>query len=174
MQAFWIKWGSKLSPAAFGLAVLCFLLPFTSLSCAGKPLGTASGFDIVTNTAFDELKKDEKEESSGINCAWLVTVAVILIIIGGLAALIKRTWGTIAAVITGALGIVSLLSFRWLLNHQIAKIWEEAKDPSDMFSGLTTMAQAVLTVDYRYGFWLAIIFTLVGITGKVVWEKYRS
>ncbi len=174
MQKFWLKWGSKLSPAAFGLAVLCFLMPFISLSCGGKALGTASGFDIVTNTAFDDLKEEQKEESSEMNCGWLVTVALILIILGGLAALIRRTWGTVAAAVIGAFGIVSLLSFRWLLNHQVAKVWEGAKEPSDMFAGLTTMAQAMLTVDYRYGFWLAIMFALVGVLGKVAWEKYRS
>lgn len=54
------------SPAAFGFVVLCFLLPFVTLSCPGGSF-TFSGVQLATGTTIEE---PGLFGLSGRSCCW--------------------------------------------------------------------------------------------------------
>ena len=120
MKDFWRKWGSKISPAAFGLAVICFLLPFISLNCAGNTLSTASGFDIAVGKAFADVDEvQEKKESSPGTEFWFVVVALVFGVAGFVVAWLRGLVATAVTIICGFVGAFSLLTFRWFLHWHI-------------------------------------------------------
>lgn len=55
------------SPGLFGVIILCFLLPFVSLTCAGQRLFTLNGLDLVTGTTvtIDEEVRESLDPFGG-------------------------------------------------------------------------------------------------------------
>jgi hypothetical protein len=47
-----------LSPAIYGVIILCFFLPWVSVSCQGQPIVTFSGFQLAKGTTFDQPKSE--------------------------------------------------------------------------------------------------------------------
>ena len=45
---------SKVSPAIFAASILCFLLPFVTLSCGGQRITSFSGVQLAIGTSVDQ------------------------------------------------------------------------------------------------------------------------
>jgi hypothetical protein len=77
------------APALFFLAVLvCFALPFATVSCDGPPV-TASGYELVTfHVADDHAGRDdvaELERDGGV-----IAVSILVVTVAGLAVALAR------------------------------------------------------------------------------------
>jgi len=51
----WRRMGKKFSPAAFGIVILLFLLPFMHISCAGERVATLNGFEMAFGSSKTEV-----------------------------------------------------------------------------------------------------------------------
>ncbi len=57
----------KLRPAAAGLIILCFLLPFIKISCGGQPIASMTGMDLVLGHKPDGSKMLGDQMSNSFN-----------------------------------------------------------------------------------------------------------
>ncbi len=140
----------RMSSAGLALAAACFVLPFIQLSCAGETGLTLSGIEfavgktIQTESAFGV---PEVEEVPGNN---LALAALVVVVVGTLAALIR----TISLRVLGAFGVAALillLSAKYRTDRRIA-----------------LEGQGVVYATYLSGFWLAVSLSgLAGVVGLV-------
>ena len=161
-----VAYARKLSPAPFGLVLLCFFLPFVHVSCSGERVTTFSGFQLVTGTEVSdadisksmgrsmgmgtglppELRSSSERRKVGPE---LWAVAAFLTAIAGLAiSFIKDRRGWIGGVIAGSVGAVMLLLLKLKIDNDVVR--EGRKLGREFGKGL-------LEVQYATGYHLALL-----------------
>ena len=147
-----VRW---LSPPLFAAAILCFLLPFVSVSCSGQgePIeaATSRGVDLVTGgdpRLNPDLVRAFGEEGFAPDLGpQPFAIAAVAAALAGLAlALTPRRWARLAAGVAAIGGVASLLLLRSRVESQVA-----AQSGSDL-PGLGFI------VRYEIGYWLALGF----------------
>ena len=133
------------TPAGFGIALICFVLPFASLSCQGKEIATLSGLDLAFGksldasvlpaspsdaAAFQEKSKEEQAAAMlqvmgtaqahaiGSN-PWAIAAALCALAGIGAALLGGRTAGPVPAGLAG-LGALMLLAAKSRVEGQVS------------------------------------------------------
>lgn len=133
----------KLSPAIFGIALICFFLPWVNVSCQGQKVMSFSGIQLVTGTTIEEptmFGAEQKRKVKGETFAILTFLSAI----GGLAlSFIKDKKGTIGTVVTGSIGIVFLLLLKSKLDNDILR-----------------ETGGMVQLDYMAGFYLTLLLFL--------------
>ncbi|QER41756.1 hypothetical protein F1847_02940 [Thermodesulfobacterium sp. TA1] len=118
----------KISPALFGIVILCFFLPWFSVSCQGQKIITVTGIQLVTGTTIEEPKmplelgvnqKNEKRKIEGEPIAILILLAAIAGL--GLNFLLKGKRRAVGSVAVGGAGISLLLILKLKLDKNIMK-----------------------------------------------------
>ncbi len=152
----------RLSPTIFGIALICFLLPWVTVSCEGKKVVTLSGIKLMTGMTIEEPKKlragrgftypyaeqlkQYSQQSNNTNREVLAILA-FLVAIGGLGLSFLRDrkgiWGPAVA---GAVGAILLLILSAKLNNDILREGE-----------------GLFQLDYRIGFYLTLLLFLSAI-----------
>lgn len=175
--------GRRFTPGLFGIILLCFLLPFVSVTCSGQNLMTAKGLDFVIGADvnidedFEETFQDledfgdtetqpgEEPEGQGrfaddrIDPNIFAIIAFAAAAVGLLLALFLRNRNRmLSAAIAAALIIVSLIAFRIDI------------------SGDAEEGEGLISVDYRIGWWGVIIVALVILAAHAVelWGQRRA
>ena len=133
------------TPAGFGIALICFVLPFATLSCQGREVATLSGLDLAFGSTLDasalpmnpsgaaefEQKSKEEQEAAMLKVMgsaqaqaigsnlWAIAAAVAAAAGLGAAVLGGRTAGAVPAAIAG-LGALLLLLAKSRVEGQVA------------------------------------------------------
>lgn len=140
----------RISSGAFGLAILCFLLPFVSVSCSGQKIVTFTGLQLVTGTSFNEPKQ-HANQSKKIKAEPFAVLALAsgIIGIGFTFSRSKKSAATAAAL--GAIGLVMLLILQSNLRDALLK------------------EGGPLQLGIEIGYWLAALFYVAaaGLNGLV-------
>jgi len=145
-----LRW---VSPPLFAAAILCFLLPFVSVSCSGQgdPIeaATSRGIDLVTGgdpQLNPDLVRAFGEEGFAPDLGPQPFAILALVAgIGGLGlALTPQRWARLAAGLAAIAGVVALLLLRSRVESQVA-----AQSGSDL-PGIG------FTVRYEIGYWIAL------------------
>lgn len=157
------------SPMMFGVVAVCFFFPFISFACSGQRLLTFSGLQLVTGTEVSSAEVQEnlvgedasqylgtEDETEEVGSEGLAVVALLAALLGvgvGFATGRPRSvWSAIA----GVLGGLSLLALKFKLDGDIEEEGE-----------------GIVTLDYRFGFWLAFgLFALLA-TVHVRWLRAK-
>ncbi|MBW4571923.1 MAG: hypothetical protein KME31_29095 [Tolypothrix carrinoi HA7290-LM1] len=132
----------KISPALFTLTLICFFLPFITVSCRQEEIATLNGIDLAIGktvrqpSIFGNQSKEEK-----IPADPLATIALISGVIGLGTSFIKAKKSAIAPAGAGIVGFILLLMLKSKIDSEIVK-----------------QGQGLLLVSYGFGFWLAFIF----------------
>jgi hypothetical protein len=153
-----MQWKSKVSPAIFALSILCFLLPFVTISCNGKKLSSFSGVQLATGTTIEQPQMFGPPQKKRANPEPAATVAAICALLAlGLSFLGARM--ALGTAIGGAMGTVSLLLMKAQLDDRIAK-----------------QGQGMLQVDYETGFALALALLMGGAAWNayLFWQKKKA
>ena len=140
---------SKISPVTFGLALLCFFLPFFSFSCQGQKVATLSGWELATGTTVNQPQmfgppQPQKVEPKGQATAALVCVAVGLI--SSFVSLANSKVGGFLAAAPAAFGAGLLVAL-----------------DSSIEGDLIKQGGGVVKVNCEAGFYLALIFLLASL-----------
>jgi len=136
----------KLSPATFGIALICFLLPWVRISCQGERVASFSGIQLVTGTAIEEPQMFGPKKERKVNGEPLAILAFLTAIAGfGIGFLKGKKW-RIGSAIASGVGIILLFMLKSKLNNDILRESEN-----------------VLQVDYGVGFYLTLIFFFFAI-----------
>ncbi|WP_375396141.1 hypothetical protein [uncultured Sphingomonas sp.] len=132
------------------IALIAFLLPWLTVSCSGRPIVKASGWDLMTGRlAMTDPLSDRIDVHAGATDWWLV-LAVVLIVVGLVIAfrrtpaprtVLATSLGAVALVVQGTHGIdapaVARLASR-----------EDARFDAAM--------AALIRIDWQYGYWLTL------------------
>jgi len=145
----------RISPAIFGFALFCFVLPFITLSCPGGQF-TFTGVQIALGTTVKEPGMFGQEgEEKKIHGEPLALMALICVAAGLCAGLLLRggaaKW---AGVGLGILATLFLLFLKGKINNDVMKEGE-----------------GMFQVTYGAGYWLALLASGVGATFNAVLGK---
>ncbi|ERI93342.1 hypothetical protein HMPREF1982_01766 [Clostridiales bacterium oral taxon 876 str. F0540] len=124
-----------ISPSLFGLIVICFFLPFVTVSCQGRQIAALSGIDL----AFGKVIQGQR-----INPNTFALLSFITAVIGIFTGFLKNIKNNIISAIIGAVGFVCVL----LIKSDISSI------------KIDSQYIKLLKVDYRIGLVLVIILFL--------------
>ena len=137
----------KAIPAVLLLALICFFLPFVSVSCQGGKLMTFSGMQLVTGTTVQEPQMFEPAKPRKIESEPLAVLAFLCGLLGLVFSLVAKNKGkTVAAVLAG-LGAVALLTLKSRVENEVLK-----------------EADGLLRADFETGYWGTLLL-FVGAVG---------
>ena len=146
---------SKVSPILFLVTVLCFLLPFVTVSCNGQKVATLSGTDLAFGSTVQQPQVFGQPVKKRVDAQPIATIA-FLIAVAGIAVGVLAARVPLVSAITGALGAVFLFILMGKLSSDIGK------NGQDLFQ-----------LDYDIGFILALIF-FIGASGWNAWLFFAS
>ena len=140
----------KVSPAIFIASILCFLLPFVTVSCGGQKVASFSGIQLATGTAVEQPQMFGPPQKQKVDPDPSAVVAALAAIAGlGLSFLGART--ALGPAVSGGIGAISLLFMKSRLDDQIVK-----------------QGHGMLQVNYETGFSLTLLLLLAG----AAWNAY--
>ena len=120
----------KASPAIFLASVLCFLLPFITVSCGGQKVGSFSGLQLATGTTVNQPQMFGPAQSEKVESEPMATIAILCAVAGLGLSFLRRM--PLAPAIAAAIGAMSLFLMKSRLDDKIVK-----------------QGQGVLQVDYN-------------------------
>lgn len=100
----------KISPALFALIIICFLLPFVSISCGGQEIAKLSGIQMVTGTTI-------QGEEMPPNALAIITLAIAAIGLG--VGFWKSYYSAIPSFLAGVVGFITTLMLKSGLDEEI-------------------------------------------------------
>jgi FHA domain len=130
----------KFAPATFGLALLCFFLPFISVSCQTQRIVTFTGIQLVTGATVELPQIFGPPKSEKLPREPLAVLAFACGVVGLGLSFLKGRKIAIAPAVVGCAGAVTLLLLKSKLD-------------ADVLKG----GNGVLHVDYEVGFWLILL-----------------
>lgn len=133
----------KLSPALFALVLVCFFLPFVSVSCAGQKIQTFSGIRLVTGTSVKQPGMLGQSQTQKVSPEPSAIVAFLFVLAGIAAGFTKARTADIASAFSATVGVVFLFALQSKLNGEVGR-----------------EGQGLIQVDYEIGFYLAVIMLL--------------
>lgn len=135
--------GIRIAPYLIG--IICFILPFLEISCAGEKMMSFSGAQLATGYYdLDSFVGQDTENNQPNPFALIALIAVVL----GL--LFSLTPKKRASIMAGIMGIISVSAMLLMKNNIDAEMMKEA-------GGL-----APVSVDYKVGFWGLCIASAIG------------
>lgn len=169
-------WGRRLvSPAGLVLVLLCFGLPFLTVSCQ-TPVASVSvtytGWDFAVGGQPDVVESgeasdhpDPRAEQTPATFQPLALVAVLLVVAGIAAAAARPPTRMVAGAVTGFLAAMLLVVNQGVVRGSMRQ--ELATSAFLPPSALDNM------IESRLGFWLALLL-LFGVTGYNVAELFLA
>jgi hypothetical protein len=144
----------KITPSLFGLILICFFLPFTTISCQNTPLITMSGFEVATGVNLDKssalgslsgasasISSSEKSQSERKIPGTPIAGLAFAIACAGIAVgFVKIAQQAAVQAGLGVLGVVLLIVLKSQIDGQMVK-----------------QGQGMLQVSYGAGYWLALL-----------------
>ncbi len=151
----------KFSPGFYGIIILLFFLPFVNLSCSGQTIMSLSGFQLITGADYQpnsmfgentdgEVKADEKIDSQPLALFALLAAVIALAI-----SFVKIRMMSLINIVLSALGAIFLI---------LLKI--------NMDGDAKLSAQAVITLDYQFAYWLSIILFIAAAV--IQWKIFAD
>jgi hypothetical protein len=148
----------KVSPAIFILSILCFFFPFTTVSCGGHKIASATGVQLATGTTLELPQAFGPSREQKVAQEPLSAVAALCAVIG-LGFSFAGARAAIVPAIGGVVGALSLLIMKSRLDDVVAK-----------------RGQGMIQVNYEVGFFLALLLMITGAVwnGYLFWQKAKA
>lgn len=156
-----MKLQTKIIPRFFfGLILICFLLPFVTVSCAGQDIITLSGMQLTLGETVEIPSvaggPPNKQQLPGQPLAGFAFASAG---VGLGVSFIRSKRSLIAQTTAGVAGAFLLLLLKTKIDH-------------DVFQG----GQSITSAKYGLGFWLAFLLFVatVGLNGSLLVKSRRS
>ena len=145
----------KVSPVIFVASLLCFLFPFTTVSCGGQKSASFSGVQLAAGTTIEQPQPFGPAQKQKVDSEPTAAIALLCAILGAGLSFVGARFA-IGTAITGVLGALSLLLMKSRLDDQILK-----------------EGHGMLQVSYETGFSLALLLLLAGAAWNayLLWHK---
>jgi hypothetical protein len=149
----------KISPAIFGIILICLFLPFVTVSCQSQKLVTLTGVQLATGTKVEyprlfEKQKRQEEIPADPGASFILVSACI-----GLGTSLLRSKKTaIVPAIAGAVGSGLLLMTKTKIDNEVLK-----------------QGKALLQVNYEIGFWMSFfLFILATVFNAYIFFQGKN
>lgn len=130
----------KISPALFGITLICFFLPFTKISCQQQEILNLTGVQLATGTSIKQPSLTGGSQEQKIPGEPLAMLAIASSVVGFVTSLMKARKSAIAPAGSGAIGFILLLMLKSKIDDSILR-----------------EGQGLIVVSYGLGFWLAFL-----------------
>jgi hypothetical protein len=145
---------TKLSPVAFLLAILCFALPFVTVSCNGQPFVKLSGVQLVTGTTIHGSGPFAGAGDKKVEPVGFAGFAFVCALAGMTLTVMKSRKGPLFSAGLAVLSAASLLLMKSVYDQQI-----------------TQQSFGMAVVGYGAGFTLTLLFLTLGAVSSFL--QYR-
>jgi len=135
-----MKGFKKISPAIFGIVIICFFLPFVDVSCGNQKIATITGIQFVTGAEIGESELLEGKRAQKVESEPIVIAVLICTIAGLLLSFIRNGRSSILPAISALAALILLLIFKAKLDNEVLK-----------------QGEGVLRLEYRNGFWGSLL-----------------
>ncbi|MEP7127947.1 MAG: hypothetical protein ABI729_03725 [Chitinophagales bacterium] len=158
-----------ISSAGFGIAIICFFLPFMNVKCNEKNLATISGIELVTGSKLNiQQNADQPNELNGkdshdemeiedqtINRNYFAVAAFVLAICGLVLSFLFFLQKEMILSAVGLGGALALMLMRIQIDSSLEK----------QSGGISNY---LVHIDYVFGYWLTIVcFLAVGLSNML-------
>lgn len=134
----------RFSPGLFGLALICFVLPWVNVSCHGQRIITLTGLQLMTGTA---VRNPFGGGSSQMIPGYWVVILLFAVLVLCLAISFTRSKeGTVATLVTSIAAAALTIGARVGIDDRILK-----------------EGSGMLQTDFGGGYYLALLFIIGGI-----------
>ncbi|MBL7209075.1 MAG: zinc-ribbon domain-containing protein [Dehalococcoidia bacterium] len=150
----------RFSPAIFAIALICFFLPFITVSCGGQKVATLTGVQLVTGTAIEQPDLfGEGQQAETLDGEPLAILAFLSAVAGLGLSFIKGRKIVIAPAISGVAGSILLLLLKSKIDNEIL-----------------SEGAGMIQVEYGIGFWLTILVFLsaAGLNGFLFLQSEKA
>lgn len=153
----------NLARGAKGVALLLFLLPWVTISCAGQELATLSGMDLATGSVtVANPMTGATETPPGAGERDIPVIAAALLILLSLAATFVLKRGQAALVAAGGAAVAAVLISYTVLVRVPARMRESAA--AEGAAGMNQQEIAnMISVDVAIGFWLTLAALIAAV-----------
>ncbi len=153
----------NLARGAKGVALLLFLLPWVTVSCAGQELATLSGVDLATGSVtIANPMTGATETPPGAGERDIPVIAAALLILLSLAATFVLKRGQAALLAAGGASVAAVLISYTVLIKVPARMRESAA--AEGAPGMNQQEIAnMISVDVALGFWLTLAALIAAI-----------
>lgn len=129
--------------APFIVGILCFLLPFIQVSCAGQKIVSITGIQLVTGTQFNPQIANKVEV---IESEPLAIAAIIAFVLGAFFSLSHQRIKSILSALAAGAALLSMILLKIRLDGKMVSTHNQA-----------------ISVSYDIGFWLVCLAALAGL-----------
>ena len=136
----------KFSPTIFGIAILCFILPWVNFSCQGQHVATFTGLQLVTGTTVQQQGMFGQRQNQKVDSEPLAVAVLLFTVLGLALSFLKSRKSSLIPSIVGVVSFILLL----LLKSKIE-------------SDTIRQGQGMIQVEYAIGFWLVFILFIAAI-----------
>ena len=137
----------KISPAVFGIIIICFFLPFMDVSCIGQKVMSFSGIQMVTGTTIQQPSMfGEKTKSQKVDPEPLAIATFACVIAGLLLSFIKNRKSAILPASCAGIGIATLLMLKSKIDSDVLK-----------------EGGGMIQVGYVFGFWSILLLLIIAV-----------
>jgi hypothetical protein len=143
----------KINKGIFGVILICFFMPFLTLSCQSQDLMTLSGVQLGTGATMAQPSLYSSAQARQIPGEPLATLAIVSAGAGlATAFVLKHRKELIGSTAAGAVGAIVMLALKSKIDGNILQ-----------------QGQGMIRVKYEFGFWLTFLL-FVAATGLNGWE----
>jgi hypothetical protein len=136
----------KLSPTIFGIAIVCFLLPWVNFSCQGQHVATFTGLELVTGTTMHQQGMYGQSQNKKVDPEPLAIAVLFFTVLGLALSFLKGGKSALVPAIVGGLTLILL----FLLKSKIE-------------TDAANQGQGMIQTEYAIGFWLALTASVIAI-----------
>lgn len=129
------------SPALFGLIIICFMLPFVSISCGGTEVANLHGIDFITGAS---------EQGQDMDPNPLAIIALASAVIGLAVGFWGKKTGNIIAALTGISGLITSLILKSGFDDAVMQDGGQTQWFGGYYATLILFAAAALLNIYMY------------------------
>jgi len=134
----------RFSPAVFGFVLVCFLLPFVTVSCNQQKVASFTGIQLVFGTTVQQPQMFGPPKVQRVNGEPLAIVAFVSSAIALALSFAASRSGEVGASMLSGISLVALLLLKSRLEDQIRQ-----------------RSSGFLQANYELGFWVVVFATVI-------------
>ena len=158
-------------------ALLAFLLPWVTVSCAGQTIASVSGVRLATGVVTIRNPVSGAIETHAGTANWAVLLSALAILIALLLSFLpaRRMAAFLGLLLSGAAAILATYAVMIDVPEQLAAGLRDRTDSGDFGRSLTHSVENAIHIDAGGGFWLTLLaLVIAGVLDWRVQQRTRS
>lgn len=153
-------------------ALVAFVLPWLTVSCSGQKITSASGLNLLSGQMSVTNPANGSSEAVNGSPSLLICLAALAIVVGLIYAFKSRDGsGQAAPIVFGTSSGALALIFLGTMGINGSTISAQAAARGQGGGWGAEMANAMIKVDYAFGFWLtALALAASGVIAWMIWQ----